>query len=77
VSLRAEPFGALAYHHESRHLSFLKSRALAEIVEDLGRHPSAFEALRAAGIREGDFPIYEQALRTLARTGMIRPGGGT
>jgi mycofactocin biosynthesis protein MftB len=71
VSLRPEPFGALAYHFGTRRLSFLKSRTLLEVVQCLDEHPTAADACHAAGVEKPDLPAYEQALATLAGTGMI------
>ncbi len=39
VSLRPEPFGALAYHFGTRRLSFLTSRRLLGVVESLATSP--------------------------------------
>jgi mycofactocin biosynthesis protein MftB len=75
VALRAERFGALAYHYGTRRLSFLKSRRLLEVVESLDRHSSARAACLAASVDEDALPGYERALTTLAQTGMIRPRG--
>jgi putative mycofactocin binding protein MftB len=72
VSLRPEPFGALAYHFGTRRLSFLKSRTLLAVVESLAEQPNAREACRAAGVSDADLPRYTRALATLAETGMIR-----
>jgi putative mycofactocin binding protein MftB len=72
VALRPERFGALAYHFGTRRLSFLKSRPLLKIVESLDDQPSARAACAAAGIPAQELPCYEQALGTLADTGMIR-----
>jgi putative mycofactocin binding protein MftB len=71
VSLRPESFGALAYHFGTRRLSFLKSRTLLMVVESLADQPSGLEACRAAGVTDAELAGYEQALATLARTGMI------
>jgi putative mycofactocin binding protein MftB len=76
VALRSERFGALAYHYGTRRLSFLKSRALLDVVQSLSRCPSALEACRAAGVGESELPAYELALAKLAQTGMIVPTGG-
>ena len=73
VALRPEPFGALAYHFGTRRLSFLKSPVLVDVVRSLESHASAREACRAAGVGEAELPRYEQALATLAETGMIAP----
>jgi putative mycofactocin binding protein MftB len=72
VSLRPEPFGALAYHFGTRRLSFLKSRTLLAVVESLAEQPSARAACRAAGVSDDELPRYTRALATLAETGMIR-----
>ena len=71
VALRPESFGALAYHFGTRRLSFLKSRTLLAVVESLAHHPSGLAACRAAGVAPEEQGDYEQALATLARSGMI------
>jgi putative mycofactocin binding protein MftB len=73
VAIRPESFGALAYHFGTRRLSFLKSRTMLGIVTSLADHVSPRAACVAAGVPEAQQPDYEQALCTLARTGMIRP----
>jgi mycofactocin biosynthesis protein MftB len=72
VSLRHEPFGALAYHFGTRRLSFLTSRRLLGVVETLSTQPSAREACVAAGVTEVELGTYERALAALADRGMIR-----
>ena len=71
VALRPEPFGALVYHFGTRRLTFLKSRLLVAVVNGLADHPSARDACRAAGVADNEMSRYEQALITLADTGMI------
>ena len=71
VSLRDESFGALAYHFGTRRLSFLKSRTLLAVVESLADQPSGLLACRAAGVTDEELAAYEQALATLADSGMI------
>jgi mycofactocin biosynthesis protein MftB len=73
VTLRPEPFGALAYHFGTRRLSFLKSPTLVAVVECLATEPTAGAACRAAGVPPGERAHYEKALSTLAASGMIRP----
>jgi mycofactocin biosynthesis protein MftB len=73
VSLRPESFGALAYHFGTRRLSFLKSRTLLAVVESLADQPTGDHACRAAGVSAEDLGRYEQALATLAESGMICP----
>jgi putative mycofactocin binding protein MftB len=71
VSLRDEPFGALAYHHVNRRLVFLKSRELVAIVRDLAAHPTATDAV-LAHVDAAQLPRYEQALATLVPSEIIR-----
>ena len=71
MALRPESFGALAYHFGTRRLSFLKSRTLLAVVESLADQPSGLEACRAAGVSPDELGTYEQALATLADSGMI------
>jgi putative mycofactocin binding protein MftB len=75
VALRPEPFGALAYHFGNRRLTFLKRRDLVAVVQGLGRVPDVRSALVAAGVPEGSFAAYVDALYELARADMIRPRG--
>ena len=70
VSLRDEPFGALAYHHVNRRLVFLKSRELVSIVRDLEHHDTASLAV-AAHVPEPEQTRYEQALATLVSSEII------
>lgn len=69
AALRPEPFGALLYHFGTRKLSFLKSRAMVEIVRSLPDHPSARAALRAAAVDNMD--AYTAALGKLADSQML------
>lgn len=71
VSLRPEPFGALAYHFGTRRLSFLKVKPLVAVVTGLADAPTVADALRAAEVPEDQWPAYTKALRTLADSGMI------
>jgi putative mycofactocin binding protein MftB len=71
VAIRPERFGALAYHFETRRLSFLKSRQLLAVVQALADHPSAREACRHAGVSDAELPAYARALETLAASGMV------
>jgi putative mycofactocin binding protein MftB len=73
VTLRPEPFGALAYHFGTRRLSFLKSPTLVAVVKRLAGAPTAEAACRSAGVGPAELPGYERALGTLAASGMIRP----
>jgi mycofactocin biosynthesis protein MftB len=72
VSLRTEPFGALAYHFGTRRLSFLKTPELVDVVRRLATSSSVEVALRDAGVPEPHWPPYLRALQGLATGGMIR-----
>lgn len=71
VSLRDEEFGALAYHHGTRRLVFLKSSELVSLVTCLGQHDSAEGALDAL-VAAPDRARYRRALDLLAAAGIIR-----
>lgn len=72
VSLRPEPFGALAYHFGNRRLSFLRSHDMVTVVNALAAHPSVADALTAAGIDRRRWPSFEKALAALESSEMIR-----
>lgn len=70
VSLRDEPFGALAYHHVNRRLVFLKSPELVTIVRRLVDFTSAREAI-AAHVEPRQINRYESALASLVPSEII------
>jgi putative mycofactocin binding protein MftB len=71
VSLRDEAFGALAYHHGTRRLVFLKSPELVELVRRLGDFSSAQDALDA--LIDADQRVrYVMALSSLAKSELLR-----
>lgn len=72
VSLRPEPFGALAYHFGTRRLSFLRSHDMVGVVEALASTPSVRAALSTQGVDEGRWPSFATALATLESSEMIR-----
>ena len=72
VSLRPEPFGALAYHFGNRRLTFLRSPDMVRLVRALGDHPSATAALTALGIDARRWPSFRKALANLVVSEMIR-----
>jgi putative mycofactocin binding protein MftB len=73
VAVRPEPFGALLYHFGTRKLSFLKNRAIVEVVGSLAEFPDARSACRAAGIAEDAEGPYLHALGVLAASRMLEP----
>lgn len=72
VALRPEPFGALAYHYGNRRLTFLRGPALVALVEALGQHDSAAEALAASGTPESRRGPLTRALASLVRSEVLR-----
>jgi putative mycofactocin binding protein MftB len=73
VSLRDESFGALAYHHGTRRLVFLKSRELVEIVRRMTEFDSADAAL-AALVEAEQRGRYLTALASLVRSEILCEG---
>ena len=75
VGLRPEPFGALAYHFDTRRLVFLKSPSLVELVDGLGAHDSAADAIEAIIEPSSDRgrDAHIKALASLAEAGVIEP----
>ena len=71
VSLRPEPFGALAYDFVTRRLTFLKTPALVDVVRRLAGSPTVGDALAAAGVEPAQHPSYLAALGNLAAGGLI------
>jgi len=71
VALRPEPFGALAYHYDTRRLNFLRAPELVDLLESLDHHPSARGALTGSGIDPRRWPSFERALATLAESDVI------
>ena len=70
VSLRAEEFGALAYHHQNRRLVFVKSEPLVELISHLDQFESARQALDTL-VTPAQRPRYERALASLANAGVV------
>lgn len=71
VSLRDESFGALAYHHLTRRLVFLKSRELVDVVRRMSEFDSADAAITAL-VPADQRGRYLKALTSLVRSGILR-----
>jgi putative mycofactocin binding protein MftB len=70
VSLRDETFGALAYHHGTRRLVFLKSRALVDVVRRMSEFDSADAALERL-VPANQRGRYITALASLVRSEIL------
>jgi putative mycofactocin binding protein MftB len=72
VGLRPEPFGAMAYHFDTRRLVFLKTPDLVELVHSLASFPSlAAAVVAAAGGQPRKVRSYTRALESLLDAGVI------
>ncbi len=71
VSLRPEPFGALAYHYGNRRLVFLRSPDIVRVVESLEATASVAAALEAAQIDQSRWSSFVAALSDLERSEVI------
>jgi putative mycofactocin binding protein MftB len=71
VSLRPEPFGALAYHFGNRRLTFLKRPELVDVVRGLDGRRTLREVLADSAIPERQWPAYEMTLTRLMGADMI------
>jgi putative mycofactocin binding protein MftB len=76
VALRPEPFGALAYHYDTRRLVFLKHPDVVRVVRALAHHATVADALAACQIAPARYPAFERALTSLIESEMLhdRPG---
>jgi putative mycofactocin binding protein MftB len=71
VSLRPEPFGALAYNFGNRRLTFLKRPELVSVVQGLDGSRSLAEVLADCGIPEHQWPGFAESLERLIDAEMI------
>ena len=76
VALRPEPFGALAYHYDTRRLVFLKHPDVVRVVRALDQHPTVADALSACDIAPSRFPAFERALSSLIGSEMLHDRAG-
>ena len=71
VALRPEPFGALAYHYDTRRLVFLKHPDVVCVVQALAEHPTVAATFDACGIATHRRPAFERALMSLVESEML------
>jgi mycofactocin biosynthesis protein MftB len=74
VGLRAERFGALAYHYGNRRLTFLNDDKLVEVVRTAHEYDDIDGALAAAGVPEAQWAAYRTALARLAESEVLTCG---
>ncbi len=71
VSLREESFGALAYHHETRRLVFVKSPLLTDVLRRLDDFETVDDALSAM-VEPDEHDRFANALSSLAESEILR-----
>lgn len=71
VALRPEPFGALAYHYDTRKLVFLKHPDVVRVVQSLSDHRTVADTLAACNIDEQRWPSFDRALTSLYESDML------
>ncbi len=72
VALRPEPFGALAYHYDTRKLVFLKHPDVVRVVQSLADHATVADTLAACDIDQQRWPSFDRALTSLYESDMLR-----
>ncbi|MGV1007547.1 MAG: mycofactocin biosynthesis chaperone MftB [Dermatophilaceae bacterium] len=71
VTMRPEPFGALAYDFRLRRLTYLAAGDLVDVLDALAAHPSAAEAMTAVGVAPDRRAALERALGAPRGRGVI------
>jgi putative mycofactocin binding protein MftB len=71
VALRPEPFGALAYHYDTRRLVFLTHPDVVRVVEALSEHASVADTMTACQIAPERWASFERALSSLVESEML------
>ncbi len=71
VALRPEPFGALAYHYDTRRLVFLKHPDVVRVVQALADHDTVTDTFDACEIADARRPALRRALTSLLDSEML------
>jgi len=71
VALRPEPFGALAYHYDTRRLVFLKHPDVVRVVRALADHDTVRDALDACEIAPARHASFAAAIAGLLDSEML------
>ena len=71
VAVRPEPFGALAYHYDTRRLVFLRHPQLVDVVHALHEHADLDMTMDALDIAETLRGPFQRAVANLAEAGIV------
>lgn len=72
VSLRAEPFGALAYHYGNRRLVFLRHVDVVAVARSLEQYPTLAATLQACNVEQRRWPTFVKAFASLRASDVVR-----
>jgi mycofactocin biosynthesis protein MftB len=72
VALRPEPFGALAYHYDTRRLVFLKHPDVVNVARQLADHATLADTLDACGVDRHRWPSFDTAFTSLLESEIVR-----
>jgi mycofactocin biosynthesis protein MftB len=71
VTLRPEPFGALAYHFGQRRLTYLAATDLVAVLDEMQDERTAADAMAAVGVPAERRPSIQHALANLLERGVL------
>lgn len=71
VAVRPEPFGALAYHYDTRRLVFLRHPALVDVVHALADHDDVAATFDALEVEDRFRGPFERAIANLIDAGIV------
>jgi putative mycofactocin binding protein MftB len=76
VALRPEPFGALAYHYDTRRLVLVKHPDLVRVLHALADHTTVAETLVACDIASARHEAFAAAIASLLDSEMLHDRAG-
>jgi len=76
VALRPEPFGALAYHYDTRRLVLVKHPDLVHVLHALADHTTVAETLVACDIASARHEAFAAAIASLLDSEMLHDRAG-
>jgi putative mycofactocin binding protein MftB len=71
VALRPEPFGALAYHYDTRRLVFVKHPDMVRLLRSLADYDTLGEALDGCEIAATRRSTFERSISQLIESGIV------